>query len=186
MNRAFPAVVLALVLPLAALAGCKRANMADQQKAQTWDANNFLPDDRVVQGQVPGTVAHGMPGADVRQPPVITAAMLDRGEQRFAIFCRPCHGRSGDGNGMIVERGFPHPPPLFADRLRQAKASYLYDVIRDGHGVMYGYGSRVPSSDRWAIVAYLRAIQLAWATPRARLTASEIATLDGSAASSTP
>lgn len=172
-------IVAASLFGALALAGCKRADMERQQKAQTWDADGFLPDGRVVQAQPPGTVAHDLPGADVPQPASISTAMLDRGQERFDIFCAPCHGRSGDGDGMIVERGFPHPPPLWLDRLRTAHAPYLYGVIKDGHGVMYGYGSRVPSADRWAIIAFIRALQLADATPRARLSPNDITALDG-------
>jgi mono/diheme cytochrome c family protein len=93
-------------------------------------------------------------------PASITMALLARGQERFDIDCAPCHGRAGDGHGMIVERGFPQPPDLASPELRRAKAADLYDVITNGHGVMYGYASRMASPDRWAVIAYIRALQL--------------------------
>ena len=141
------------------LAGCDRADMVSQDKADTWDKNAFFADGSTMRQPVPGTVARGAPNEPVAQPATITQAMIDRGQERFDIFCSPCHGLSGDGRGMIVQRGFPKPPDLAIERLRKAKAHYLYDVITRGHGVMYGYGDRVPPADRWAVVAYLRALQ---------------------------
>ena len=107
----------------------------------------------------PGTVARDAPDRPAPQPAVITAALLERGRTQFDIFCSPCHGQSGDGRGMIVQRGFPAPPPLWLPRLERASAAYLYDVITDGHGVMYSYADRVKSADRWAVIAHVRALQ---------------------------
>ena len=152
-------VLGSLVLPLL-LGACDRANMVAQDKSQTWDENHFFPDRSSMRQPVPGTVARDAPDRPAAQPAVITAALVARGHERFDIFCSPCHGLSGDGKGMIVRRGFPEPPPLSLPRLEQAKASYLYDVITNGHGVMYSYADRVPSADRWAVVAYIRALQL--------------------------
>ena len=106
-----------------------------------------------------GTVARDAPDQPAAQPAVITAALLERGRDRFDIFCSPCHGRAGDGEGMIVQRGFPAPPSVRRRRLAGAKATYLYDVITHGHGVMYSYADRVRSADRWAVIAYVRALQ---------------------------
>ena len=92
-------------------------------------------------------------------PPPVTLALLQRGQQRFDIYCAPCHSRSGEGNGMIVQRGFPHPPSYFEARLRAAPNRHFYDVITNGYGAMYSYADRVAPSDRWAIVAYIRALQ---------------------------
>jgi mono/diheme cytochrome c family protein len=92
-------------------------------------------------------------------PPPVTLALLQRGRQRFDIYCAPCHSRVGDGDGMIVERGFPHPPSYYSDRLRQAPNQHFYDVISHGYGAMYSYADRVSPTDRWAIVAYIRALQ---------------------------
>ncbi len=95
-----------LVLPLL-LGACDRANMAAQDKSQTWDENQFFPDKSTMRQPVPGTVARDAPNVPVAQPAVITAALVARGHERFDIFCSPCHGLSGDGKGMIVQRGFP-------------------------------------------------------------------------------
>jgi mono/diheme cytochrome c family protein len=92
-------------------------------------------------------------------PPQLTAALLARGHERFDIFCAPCHSPVGDGQGIIVQRGFPAPPSFHIDRLRQAPTRHFYDVITNGYGVMYSYADRVPPSDRWAIAAYIRALQ---------------------------
>ncbi len=163
-----------------AVAGCKKFDMGEQQKAQNWDRNTFFRNGSAMQPPAPGTVAQGSPGADVAQPPVITASMLARGREEFGIDCTPCHGRSGDGGGIIVQRGFPRPPVLWEERLRQAKAGYLYDVIGNGHGVMYGYGDRVQPADRWAVVAYLRALQARAVTKVARLDGTDLAALGAS------
>jgi mono/diheme cytochrome c family protein len=122
-----------------------------------------------MQHPVAGTVARNAPDLPVPQPATITEAMLARGRERFGIDCVPCHGQSGDGQGMIVQRGFPRPPELFKDQLMQAKAQHFYDVITHGHGVMYGYADRVSPADRWAIVAYIRALQRSQRAPVASL-----------------
>jgi hypothetical protein len=90
----------------------------------------------------------------------VTRQVLDRGRERFNIYCSPCHGRTGDGNGMIVQRGFPQPPSFHLDRLRTAPDGHFYDVITHGFGTMYNYAARVKPTDRWAITAYIRALQL--------------------------
>jgi mono/diheme cytochrome c family protein len=90
----------------------------------------------------------------------VTPALLERGRERYNIFCAPCHGATGEGNGMIVRRGFPPPPSYHIDRLRQAPDGHYFSVITNGFGRMYEYGTRVPPEDRWAITAYIRALQL--------------------------
>jgi mono/diheme cytochrome c family protein len=92
-------------------------------------------------------------------PPPVTMALLERGRERFDIYCAPCHGADGDGNGMIVQRGFPHPPSYYSNALRQAPNQHFYEVITNGYGVMYPYADRVDPNDRWAITAYIRALQ---------------------------
>lgn len=92
-------------------------------------------------------------------PPPVTMALLERGRQRFDINCSPCHGRLGNGEGMIVQRGFPRPPSYDIDRLRNVPSQHFYDVITHGYGVMYSYAGRVEPADRWAIAAYIRALQ---------------------------
>ena len=91
--------------------------------------------------------------------PPVTMALLERGQQRFDIYCAPCHSKIGDGRGMIVQRGFPQPPSYYIARLRDAPNQHFYDVITHGYGAMYSYADRVGAEDRWAIVAYIRALQ---------------------------
>jgi mono/diheme cytochrome c family protein len=87
-------------------------------------------------------------------------ALLHRGQERYTIYCAPCHSPVGDGDGMMPRRGFPHPPSYHDDRLRQAPDRHFYDVMTNGYGIMRPYADRVPPEDRWAIVAYIRALQL--------------------------
>jgi mono/diheme cytochrome c family protein len=150
---------VAPLLLLLALATCAKEDMFVQQRAVPWGSFSFLPHDMTMQAPVAGTVARNAPNQPVPQPPVITRAMLLRGQQHYHIDCVPCHGASGDGEGMIVQRGFPKPPSLFSASLLHAKAQHFYDVITNGHGVMYSYAGRVAAADRWAIVAYVRALQ---------------------------
>jgi mono/diheme cytochrome c family protein len=89
----------------------------------------------------------------------VTRKTLETGQQQFEIYCSVCHGRLGDGEGMIVQRGFPKPPSYYTLRLRNAPVGHFYNVIRNGYGAMYSYGDRVKEADRWAIVAYIRALQ---------------------------
>ena len=105
-------------------------------------------------------------------PLPITPQLLKRGQQRFDIYCAPCHSRAGDGDGMIARRGFPHPPSYHIDALRNAPDSHFYDVISDGYGAMFPYADRVSPQDRWAIVAYIRALQLSQDAPREALAAN--------------
>lgn len=150
---------LAPLLLLLSMATCTREDMAVQQRAVPWSSFAFFRNGMTMQNPVAGTVARHAPDVPVPQPATITAAMLSRGQQRFGIDCVPCHGQAADGQGMIVQRGFPRPPALFNDELIKAKAQHFYDVITNGHGVMYGYADRVAPADRWAIVAYIRALQ---------------------------
>ena len=92
-------------------------------------------------------------------PPPVTMALLERGQERFDIYCAPCHSRAGDGQGMIVQRGFPAPPSYYIKRLRDAPVQHFYDVITNGYGAMFSYADRVAPADRWAITAYIRALQ---------------------------
>lgn len=110
-------------------------------------------------------------------PLPVTLALLERGQQRFDIYCAPCHGLSGNGDGMIVRRGFPAPPSYHTDRLRKAPDSHFYQVISHGYGVMYPYADRIDPHDRWAIVAYIRALQLSQHAPRDRLTPQDLSRL---------
>ena len=112
----------------------------------------------------------------VKLPP-LTPALLERGRERYDIFCSPCHSVAGDGDGMIARRGFPHPPSFHTDRLRAASDTHLYAVISNGYGDMYSYATRVEPPDRLAIVAYIRVLQLAQHAPVAQLSAEDRARL---------
>jgi cytochrome c553 len=92
-------------------------------------------------------------------PTPVTREMLERGQEQYNIYCSPCHSRTGDGNGMIVQRGFPRPPSYHIDRLRQAPIGHFYNVITHGWGIMYPYAARIEPADRWAIAAYIRVLQ---------------------------
>lgn len=167
-----------VALAALALAGCKREDMYTQNNLRTWDRTTFFANQSAMQHPVAGTVARNAVNQEVPQPSRITAALLARGQQRYDIFCTPCHALSGDGEGRIVERGFPKPPPLYGAGLVRAKAQFLYDVITRGHGVMYSYADRVPSADRWAIVAYIRALQASASATLADVPADKRASLE--------
>lgn len=144
------------------LAGC-RQGMYNQPKFTPYELAPDLPNATSAQHPPPGTVARDDP---VHPPPdhfplTLTQKLLQRGQERFDIYCAPCHGLTGRGHGMIVRRGFPEPPSLMDHDLRvKATDKDLFDVITYGHGVMYSYAARVTPHDRWAIVAYIRALQL--------------------------
>jgi mono/diheme cytochrome c family protein len=91
----------------------------------------------------------------------MTPALIERGRERFGIYCSMCHGYDGRGDGIVPARGFPHPPSYLEPRLVAAPAAHFYDVISNGYGAMYGYADRVEPADRWAIAAYIRALQIA-------------------------
>jgi mono/diheme cytochrome c family protein len=105
--------------------------------------------------------------------PPLTLALIERGQDRYRIYCAPCHSELGDGHGMIVQRGFPLPPSFQLDRLRKAPPQYFYDVMTQGYGVMYSFADRVEPNDRWAIAAYIRALQRSEGAPQADLPATE-------------
>jgi hypothetical protein len=146
-----------------------------QPRYNPYDPADFFGDGQSARLPVAGTVSRGdlITGpqellytgkingalADVFPFPV-TRQVLERGRERFEIYCTPCHGMSGDGDGMIVQRGFKPPPSLHLDRLRTSSVGRLFDVITNGMGAMYPYGYRVPPRDRWAIIAYIRALEL--------------------------
>ena len=152
--------LLPILLTAVALAGCGDANMYSQKKVLTWDRNDVLPNKTAMQLPVVGTVPRDEPNQAAPQPQTITAALVERGHQQYDIFCTPCHGLTGAGDGMIVQRGFPHPPRFTDDALMKAKAQHFYDVMTDGKGAMYSYADRVTPADRWAVAAYIRALQL--------------------------
>jgi mono/diheme cytochrome c family protein len=106
-------------------------------------------------------------------PPALTAALMERGQVEYRAYCRPCHDEIGAGRGMVVQRGFPQPPSLLSGELRATSTQYLYDVISNGKDKMYGFGDRVASHDRWAIAAYVRALQASDNAKLADVAASE-------------
>lgn len=160
-------------------AGCSRLDMQDQPKYRPQRPSEFFADGRSERQPVEGTVARGAlnedtafyegkddKGEDIKEFPVaIDRAVLKRGQQRFDIYCAPCHGRIGNGLGMIVRRGFKQPPSYHTDRLRQAPVGHFYDVITNGYGGMLNYAAQVQPRDRWAIVAYIRALQYSQNAP---------------------
>jgi mono/diheme cytochrome c family protein len=159
-------------LALAVLfSGC-RQDMHDQPKYIPMRESTFFTDVRSARPLVEGTVARGhlrddgllytgkVNGADTAIFPFrVDATVMARGRDRFDIFCAPCHGRTGKGDGMIVQRGMRQPPSFMEDRLRNAAAGYFFDVMTHGFGAMQDYAAQIPVLDRWAIVAYERALQ---------------------------
>jgi Cytochrome C oxidase, cbb3-type, subunit III len=154
------------------VAGC-RLDMHVQPKYLPYAPTSFFGDGRSERQPVPGTIARGQlklddllytgmeNGAEAsRFPFPITQADLERGRERFNIYCTPCHDYTGSGNGMIVQRGFPHPPSFHTDRLRQAPVGHFFGVMTNGFGRMYSYADRVDVGDRWRIAAYIRVLQL--------------------------
>jgi mono/diheme cytochrome c family protein len=147
--------------------------MHDQPRYKPYAKSDFFGDERSARPQVEDTVARGQLRDDLRfyagkegtQPvgeiPVpITVKLVRRGQERYRIYCTPCHGQLGRGDGMVVQRGYRRPPSFHIDRLRQEKAGYFFDVITSGFGAMPDYAAQVAPEDRWAIVAYLRVLQL--------------------------
>jgi len=155
-ERGWVAAALAILL-----AGCgQNLSMNDQRKYAEWERGTLFRNGRVVQAPPAGTVARNAEPLDpVATRPPMTLALVQRGRERFGIFCAPCHGQAGDGNGIVAQRGFPHPPDYTEARLVSAPDRYLFDVISHGHGAMYSYADRMPPKDRWAIAAYIRALQ---------------------------
>jgi len=165
------AICLACGLAAAIAAGCD--NMANQPKVNPYEVYRTSPEPLPPMEPPPGTVARDY--APEPPPPPVTLALLERGRQRFDIYCAVCHGPTGYGDGMVVQRGFPAPPSYHIDRLRKAPIQHFYDVITSGYGVMYSYAQRVAPADRWAIIAYIRALQAAEdveAAPRAAVGAA--------------
>jgi mono/diheme cytochrome c family protein len=171
--------ICALYLLGVVVSGC-RQDMHDQPKYVPLRQSAFFNDERSARPVVEGTVARGqlhedelmytgkVKGEDAALfPMAVDATVMARGQQRFNIYCSPCHGRTGQGDGMIVRRGYRHPPSLHQDRLRNAPVGHFFDVMTNGFGAMPDYASQIKAEDRWAIIAYIRALQL-----------SEHATLD--------
>src|SRR5258705_2742634 len=162
-----------LLLALAVTAAC-RQDMQDQPRFKAQARNDFFPDLRSAREPVDGVVARGQLHEDTyfytgklgnnpgdAFPFPVTLQVLERGQQRYNIFCAPCHSRVGDGKGMIPSRAFSRMPPSYhIERLQKAPAGYFFDAITNGLGSMQGYSAPIPAPDRWAIIAYIRALQL--------------------------
>ncbi|MDP9172041.1 MAG: cytochrome c [Acidobacteriota bacterium] len=162
-----------LTLSALTLAGCSRLDMQDQPKYKPQRPSEFFADGRSGRPELEGTVARGglnednafYTGKDEDDedvavfPIAVDKTFILRGQQRYDVYCSPCHGRIGNGLGMIVRRGFKQPPSYHIDRLREAPVGHYYDVITNGYGAMLNYASQIQPRDRWAIVAYIRALQ---------------------------
>jgi mono/diheme cytochrome c family protein len=169
-----------LLITMAALgfaAGCQQ-QMAVQPRYQPLSSSDYFADGQSARQPVDGTLAQGRAELDYLYvdknatafPLPLTADLIARGQQRYNIFCSPCHGLTGDGNGFITTRGFRRPPTFHSDRLRSAPLGHFFDVITNGFGAMYDYSAQIPPRDRWAIIAYVRALQLSQNVPAAQLT----------------
>jgi len=147
--------------------------MHDQPRYEPFEASTFFENGGSARTLVPNTVPRGYLREDELLntgklsgqfantfPMAVTADVMARGRERYNVFCSPCHGQTGVGNGMIVQRGFRQPPSYGEQRLREAPAGYFFDVMTNGFGAMQDYAAQVPVADRWAIVAYIRALQL--------------------------
>jgi len=165
-------LIIGLGLALGLLTGC-RLTMADQPRYEPLEASTFFADGASARPRVADTVARSEFPQDEQLttgridgqvadsfPFTITTAVLERGQERYAIFCTPCHGLAGDGTGIVVDYGMPQPTSFHDPDLRAEPAGYYFTVITNGTRIMPAYGSRIPPADRWAIIAYIRALQL--------------------------
>ena len=164
--------VVAVALAGVAVAAC-RQDMHDAPRYEPLEATTFFTNGQASRTPVANTVARGQLREDDHLyqgkidgqltdvfPMPVTAEVMERGRERFNVFCSPCHGRTGMGNGMVVQRGFRAPPSYHDDRLRNAPVGYYFDVMTHGFGAMQDYAAQIPVADRWAIAAYIRALQL--------------------------
>lgn len=187
-----------IALVVISLCACRR-DMQDQPKYKDLRGSTFFDDQRSARPVVQDTVARGFLYADQRfltgkengQPlaelPVpLTRELLSRGRDRYQIFCTPCHGLTGNGLGMVVQRGYRQPPAFTIDRLREAPVGYFYDVMTHGFGSMMDYAAQIPPQDRWAIAAYVRALQLSQRTTIADVPTEARAALESPEAAGRP
>jgi mono/diheme cytochrome c family protein len=178
-------------------AGC-RQDMHNQPKYRPLRASAFFENGSSARPLVEGTVARGLLNEDtafftgkvgnqlVKEMPFpVTRDVIDRGEDRYNIFCAPCHDRTGSGNGMVVQRGYRQPPSMHIDRLRQVEPGHFFDVMTNGFGAMPDYRSQISPRDRWNIVAYIRALQLAQHAQRADIPGGDPTRVQPPAAGST-
>ena len=173
MPGRFLGVVVAISTLVLVSSGCElRQAMYNQPRYEPLEASPFFEDGLSSRQPVKGTVARGHLRLDdhyfrgtvdgepaATLPIAVTRDLLERGRERYDIFCSPCHDRTGTGNGMIVKRGLKQPPSYHEDRLREVPIGHFFDVMTNGFGAMYSYASRIPVNDRWAIAAYVRTLQ---------------------------
>ena len=174
------------LLGLTALTACEKSDMSTQPRYEPYQPTVSFADGESERPLVAGVVVHGQPRTDEllyqgtingktadQFPFPITRTDLERGHEQFNIFCSVCHGRTGEGNGMIVQRGFTPPPSYHIDRLRNAPVGHFFQVITNGYGAMYSYNERVKPEDRWRIAAYIRALQLSQNAPASVLSSDQ-------------
>lgn len=187
-----------MILSALFLAGC-RQKMANQPRYDPYEKSDFFADGMAARPRIEGTVARGEmstnPYFDTGKingqladgfPMPVTIETINRGHERFDIYCSECHGRVGDGNGMIPSRGYRRPPSFHIERLRTAPTGHFFDVMTHGFGSMPQYGSMIPTGDRWAIAAYIRALQLSQHATVADVPAADRAKLDAPPAAAAP
>jgi mono/diheme cytochrome c family protein len=181
---------MALMLLLLALGGC-RQKMSNQPRYDPLEPSTFFADGMSARPRIAGTVARGdlsnnpffdsgkLNGQEADGFPMpVTIDVINRGQERFNIYCSECHGRVGDGNGMIPSRGYRRPPSFHTLTLRNARTGHFFDVMTNGFGAMPPYGTMIPPADRWAIVAYIRALQLSQSATVADVPPADRAQLD--------
>lgn len=186
-----PIVFLFILVVIFFTSGCAY-NMSWQPRYNPMSPSNFFADQRSERPIVEGTVASNqmlsndpfytgqVDGKDVTNVPVpVTLDLLNRGRERFDIYCSPCHSRLGNGEGMVVQRGFARPPTFHSDRLRQAPDGHIFAVITEGIGRMWSYANRVDVPDRWAIIAYIRALQFSQSASLSDVPQNEAQKLQG-------
>jgi mono/diheme cytochrome c family protein len=183
------------VLPLALLAAGCRQDMQDQAKLEPLEASALFGNGAASRTPVEGTVARGQLREDDRfylgvepdgsplsaLPLPLTSELVARGRRNFDAFCSPCHDRLGEGRGMIVRRGFKQPNSFHEQRLREAPPGYFFSVMTNGFGQMSSYADKLTAEDRWAVIAYVRALQMSQAAPRELLGAEDLAALERAA-----
>jgi hypothetical protein len=175
-HRSYPSVLALPVLCFVALGGCTSQGiehgMEDQPKVNPMTTSDFFSDGRAARQIVAGTVSRGHEKEDTLLytgkvngkeadifPFPVTRAILERGRERFDINCAVCHARTGQGDGVVIQRGFPHPPSYYTEDFRKMPVGHYFDVMTNGFGTMYSAAERVSVEDRWAIAAYIRALQ---------------------------
>ncbi len=167
-----------LVLAVGLVGGCSD-EMNQQPRYDSYEPSGLFADGKSLQAPPEGAIARDDPAQAeaLRDRPALDDALLARGRERYDIYCSPCHDFSGYGHGTVPARGFPQPPSLHSARLRSVASRYIVEVITEGHGVMYSYADRVAPRDRWAIAAYVRALQLSQNAPVAALSDADRAAL---------